>query len=66
MNYQKQNEETAFNPYEWEECISTEEGEVACCEYCKTISAPTKAGDHIFCKKCKKYIWRKKRKNESL
>lgn len=52
--------EQIFNPDDWEKCIATEDGEVACCEYCKTISEPAKKGEHCFCNKCHKYIWRKK------
>lgn len=53
-------EKPTFNPNDWEPCIATEEGEVACCERCKTISDSGKKGEHLFCKKCLKYIWREK------
>lgn len=53
-------ETTILNQDKWEKCIATEDGEVACCEWCKTISGPGKKGDHLYCEKCKKFIWRKK------
>lgn len=55
----KQTEKPTFNPNDWEKVIATEDGEVGCCDNCRTISAPAKKGEHIYCENCKKFLWRK-------
>jgi len=64
---EKEKEENQFKAKNWEPVISTEEGEKGCCEACRGLVEAKKVGEHLYCPKCKKYIWRKKcQKNTTL
>lgn len=52
--------EKPFDYKDWEAVICTEVGEKVVCDRCKNIVKSEVIGEHLFCKNCGKYIWRKK------
>lgn len=42
----------------WEPVISTEVGEMVCCDRCKAIIESKVVGEHLYCERCSKFIWR--------